>query len=251
MPAAPLRKIIDRAGHEADGRAGRAFALAVQILIVVSLVAFSIETLPNLPEAARRALHVMEIVIVAAFTAEYALRVIAAERKAKFIFSFYGLIDLAAILPFYLAAAGVDLRALRAFRLLRVARILKLVAYDRAASRFRRALRIAREELILFGGVAAVMLYLSAAGIYYFENAAQPDAFQSVFHSLWWALVTLTTVGYGDMVPVTFGGRALTFVMLTTGIGIVAVPTGLIASALSRVRAEDAAGAAKKKKKKK
>lgn len=240
MNTAAIRKLTGHTGH----RAGRVFALVVQFLIIVSLITFSIDTLPHLRPNARAALGVIEAATVIAFTIEYALRIIAAERKRAFIFSFYGLIDLAAILPFYLAA-GVDLRALRAFRLLRLARILKLAAYHRATSRFRRALRIAKEELILFGGAAAIMLYLSAAGIYYFEHAAQPHAFQSIFHSLWWAVVTLTTVGYGDMVPITPGGRIFTFVMLTTGIGIVAVPTGLIASALARVREEDAAAGGK------
>ena len=100
---------------------------------------------------------------------------------------------------------------------------------------------MAREELILFGFVAAIMLYLSAVGIYYFENSAQPEQFKSVFHSLWWAVTTLTTVGYGDMYPITVGGKLFTFCVLIIGLGIVAVPTGLIASALSQIRKEDAA----------
>jgi len=84
------------------------------------------------------------------------------------------------------------------------------------------------------------LLYLSAVGIYYFENAAQPDQFKSVFHSLWWAITTLTTVGYGDMFPITVGGKVFTFFVLMIGLGIVAVPTGLVASALSQAREEDA-----------
>jgi voltage-gated potassium channel len=149
------------------------------------------------------------------------------------------LVDLAAILPFYIAS-GLDLRAVRVFRLLRLLRIFKLLKYNEAISRFHRALLIAKEELVLFGLVAAIMLYLSAVGIYYFENSAQPEQFKSVFHSLWWAVTTLTTVGYGDMYPITAGGRLFTFFVLVIGLGIVAVPTGLIASALSQVRDEDA-----------
>jgi voltage-gated potassium channel len=126
------------------------------------------------------------------------------------------------------------------FRLLRLLRIFKLLKYNEAISRFHRALLIAKEELVLFGLVAAIMLYLSAVGIYYFENSAQPEQFKSVFHSLWWAVTTLTTVGYGDMYPITAGGRLFTFFVLVIGLGIVAVPTGLIASALSQVRDEDA-----------
>jgi voltage-gated potassium channel len=85
------------------------------------------------------------------------------------------------------------------------------------------------------------VLYLSAIGIYHFEHDAQPDKFSSVFDSLWWAVVTLTTVGYGDVFPITPGGRLFTFIVLVMGLGVIAVPSGLLASALSRVRAEEAA----------
>ena len=93
--------------------------------------------------------------------------------------------------------------------------------------------------MILFGFVALIVLYLSAVGIYYFENAAQPDNFKSVLHSLWWAVTTLTTVGYGDMYPITAGGKFFTFLVLMLGLGVVAVPTGLLASALSQARDEE------------
>lgn len=83
------------------------------------------------------------------------------------------------------------------------------------------------------------MLYISAVGIYYFENSAQPEQFKSVFHSLWWAVITLTTVGYGDVYPITVGGKIFTFVILTIGLGVIAVPTGLIASALTKTLKSD------------
>lgn len=102
---------------------------------------------------------------------------------------------------------------------------------------------IAREELILFFGVALLLLYLTAVGIYYFEHEAQPDDFRSVFHGLWWALVTLTTVGYGDVVPITLGGRFFTFILLMIGLGIFSTPAGLLASALTMARQEDEAEA--------
>ncbi len=232
---ANIRRVID----STENTSGKLFTFSIQFLIIVSLITFSIDTLPDLLPSTKEFLRLIEVITVVIFSLEYVLRLVVAEKIFKFAFSFYGLIDLAAILPFYIAT-GLDLRAIRVFRLLRVLRILKLLKYNQAISRFNRAFVIAKEELILFGIVAGILLYLSAVGIYYFENGAQPDQFKSVFHSLWWAVTTLTTVGYGDMYPITAGGRLFTFFVLTIGLGIVAVPTGLIASALSQVRNEDA-----------
>ena len=136
-------------------------------------------------------------------------------------------------------AVGVDLRAVRTFRLLRLIRILKLARYSAAVRRLHRTAIIVREELVLFLNVALILIFLSAVGIYYFESGSQPEHFASVFHSLWWAIVTLTTVGYGDVFPITIGGRVFTFFVLFLGLGIVAVPTGLFASALSKAREEE------------
>ncbi|TWU67656.1 ion transporter [Crateriforma conspicua] len=221
-----------------DTRAGRAFDLSIQVLIVLSLVAFSVETLPDLPKSAQIFLRWVETVSVVIFTVEYLLRLIVAKRKLRFATSFFGVIDLLAILPFYLSL-GIDLRSVRAFRLLRLFRILKLARYSQAVRRFHRALLIAREELVLFGVVSSILLYLSAVGIYFFEREAQPEAFASVFHSLWWSVATLTTVGYGDVYPVTTGGRCFTFAVLLVGLGVVSVPAGLVASALSKAREQE------------
>jgi len=231
-----IRKIVD----DTDNIYGKVFAFTIQVLIVTSLITFSIDTLPDLTQNTKKLLNIIEVATVAIFTIEYILRIIVAEKKSAFVFSFYGLVDLLAILPFYISS-GLDLRAVRIFRLLRLVRILKLFRYNQAIKRFHRALTIAKEELILFGFVAIIMLYLSAVGIYYFENEAQPDQFKSVIHSLWWAVTTLTTVGYGDMFPVTAGGKFFTFLVLMVGLGIVAVPTGLVASALSQAREEEKA----------
>jgi len=217
---------------------GKVFTFTIQILIVISLVTFSISTLPNLSEASQRILQIIEIITVVIFTIEYILRIYVSESKFKFIFSFFGIIDLIAILPFYIAS-GFDLRAIRIFRLLRLFRILKLLRYGKAINRFHRAFLIAKEEIILFFFVSVILLYLSAVGIYYFENEAQPEQFKSVFHSLWWAVATLTTVGYGGIYPITAGGRVFTFFVLMVGLGVVAVPAGLVASALSKARNED------------
>jgi voltage-gated potassium channel len=227
-----LKRIVE----QNDTGWGRVFDLGIQFLIVVSLATFSIETLPHLSEEMRRLLRHMETATVLVFTVEYLLRLYVADRGLSFVFSFFGLIDLLAILPFYLFS-GVDLRSVRVLRLFRLVRALKLVRYARAIRRFHQALLIAREEIVLFGVAAALLLFLAAVGIYYFENEVQPEAFASVFHSLWWAICTLTTVGYGDVYPITTGGKVFTFFVLATGLGIISVPAGLVASALSRARA--------------
>jgi voltage-gated potassium channel len=222
-----------------ETRAGRIFDTAIQILILVSVISFCIETLPNLSASTERLLNMSEKIIVAIFTAEYILRLSLSSRKLAFATSFYGLIDLFAILPFYIAS-GIDLRSLRIFRLLRSIRALKIMRYAQAIVRFQRAFSMIRAELVLFLVVSVFVLFFAAAGIYYFENPAQPDQFASVFHALWWAIVTLTGVGYGDIYPVTTGGKLFTSMILIVGLGTVAVPTGLIASSLSRVISEEA-----------
>lgn len=229
-----LRVIVE----ESDTKLGKLFDLVVQFLVVISLLSFSLETLPNLSKNQIFILKLIEIVIITIFSIEYLLRIFVTNKKFKYIFSFYGLIDLLTILPFYLSLT-IDLRSLRALRLLRLFRILKLVRFNKAINRFQEALKIAREEIIIFIFATCIVLYLSSVGIFFFENAIQPDKFSSVFHSLWWAIVTLTTVGYGDIYPLTLGGRIFTFFILILGLGVVGIPAGLIASALTAVRRKE------------
>lgn len=216
---------------------GKQFAIAINALIILSLVSFSLETLPDLSDDFRHYLRWFEIFSVTVFTLEYLGRIWVADRKIEFVFSFYGIVDLLAILPFYLAI-GVDLRSLRIIRLLRLFRILKIARYSTAMDRIYTALLSIREELVLFGVLTVFLLYVAATGIYYFENPAQPEQFASVFHSLWWAVATLTTVGYGDVYPITVGGRIFTFFVLLLGLGILAIPSGLFASALTDITRE-------------
>jgi voltage-gated potassium channel len=229
-----LKDIVERN----DTKEGKIFDFFIQFFIVLSLITFSIDTLPDLSDKIRKVLRLFEVITVSIFSIEYFLRVLVADKKIRFIFSFFGIIDLLAILPFYLRL-GIDLRSIRSIRMLRIFRMLKLARYSRAIHRLHRALNIIKQELVLFFATTCILLYLSAAGIYLFENTAQPEAFKSVFHSLWWATITLTTVGYGDIYPVTVGGKIFTFFVLMIGLGIVAVPTGLMASALSKAREEE------------
>jgi voltage-gated potassium channel len=217
-----------------DNKLSKSFALFIQFLIVLSVITFSVETLPNLKPQTKAILNSIEVFCVVVFTLEYLARIFVADNKPKFIFSFFGLIDLFAILPFYLSF-GLDLRSLRVLRMFRLFRLLKLVRYNRAMRHFAKAMLLAKEQIILFMGVTLVLIYFAAIGIYYFENEAQPEHFSSIFDSLWWSIVTLTTVGYGDVYPITVGGRIFTFFILLIGLGIVAIPTGIISSSLTKV----------------
>ncbi|MCK5126579.1 MAG: ion transporter [candidate division Zixibacteria bacterium] len=225
-----LKRIIE----ENDTTAGKAFDLIIQFLIIVSLISFSIETIPGLSKTTLHILKTIEVTTISVFSLEYMCRLYVADKKLKFIFSFYGIIDLLAILPFYIAH-GIDLRSIRILRLFRLFRVFKVFRYSQAIIRLKQAFLTVKEELVLFLMATGLLLYISSIGIYYFENDAQPEHFKSIFHCMWWAIVTLTTVGYGDVYPITTGGRIFTSIVALIGIGVVAVPTGLIASALTKI----------------
>lgn len=218
-----------------DRPSGRLFDGFIQFLIILSLVAYAVETLPALQPEHEAILRALEVFTITVFTLEYIGRVWVASKKTDYVFSFYGIIDLLAILPFYLSNY-VDLRYLRAFRLLRLLRVLKLVRFNDEMKRIKVAWDLAKTELTLFVSASAIVIYLAGVGIYFFEFPAQPEVFSSIPDSLWWAVVTLTTVGYGDMYPITFGGRLFTTLILLVGLGLVAVPAGIVSSSLSEAR---------------
>lgn len=226
-----LRIIIE----DNTSQKGKVFDYFIQILIFLSLVAFTVETLPNNSVDTVNILNNFELICVIIFSVEYMLRIFVSKNPFKYIFSFYGIIDFLAIFPFYLRGT-FDLRALRAFRIFRIFRALKLIRYNKALNRFHIAAKIVKEEVILFLIITFIFIFLASAGIYFFENEAQPKIFASVIHSGWWAVVTLTTVGYGDVYPITMGGKIFTFFILLIGVGIVTIPAGLVASALSKAR---------------
>lgn len=213
------------------------FELLINLLVIASVILFSIDTLPDLTKETRELLDQLEIVIVVIFSTEYILRIWIEKKKTDYIFSFYGIIDILAILPYYLQLTSGS-SALRLFRLLRLLRLLKIKGLSRATGRFVQALVESKDELFIFSLLSLVLIYLAALGIYFFENSAQPQVFASIFDSLWWAVATLTTVGYGDIYPITVGGKIFTFFILLIGLGLVAIPAGIISAALVNSRAK-------------
>ena len=226
-----MRRVVE----SANTSAGRFFDLCIQVTILVALVSYALETLPEINADQRRLLQRIELLSITIFTCEYFLRIWVAQPRTSYIFSFYGLVDFFAIAPFYFSL-GVDLRSLRAIRFLRVFSIMKLMRFSKAIRRIGTAFSLAKGELVLYLSFSCVVIFIAGTGIYQFEHAAQPDIFSSIPASLWWAIVTLTTVGYGDMLPITAGGRVFTVLILMVGLGLVAVPAGIVSSALSEAR---------------
>lgn len=221
-----------------ESKASIYFNALMQVLIILSIIAFSIETIPDLQSDTIYYLKIFELFTIGIFTLEYFIRIYTAKRKLSYIFSFYGIVDLLAILPFYLAYF-VDLRSLKAFRLFRLFALLKLVKYNKTMDKFQKAMINAKEEFIIFFILTIIMFYLASIGIYYFENEAQPEVFRSIFESMWWAVASLTTVGYGDIYPITVGGKIFTTIILLLGLGVVGIPAGIVSSALSEVNKKE------------
>ena len=201
-----LKSIIE----SQDTKSGLIFDLFIQILIILSLISFSIETLPNLSKESIEWLNLFESISIGIFSIEYLLRVYVSDRKLTYIFSFYGLVDIIAILPYFILS-GIDLRSIRIFRLLRVFRILKLFRFNDSIITMKKAFLNIKNELLLFTFLTIIVLYVASVGIYFFEKDAQPEQFQSIFHCMWWAIATLTTVGYGDKVPKTLSLTKFSF----------------------------------------
>ena len=223
-----FRKLFDT-----STKLGHRIELFIQILIIISIINFTVQTLPNINPTYQKVSNSIEVVSVFFFSLEYFLRLLSSKKPFKFIFSFFGIVDLLAILPFYLTL-GADLKSLRAVRLFRLLRLLKFLRYGDTLKNLKQSFDNVKKELTLFSAATLLLIYFSSVGIYFFENEAQPDAFSSVFSAMWWSVATLTTVGYGDIYPITTGGKIFSTFIVFIGLGLVAVPTGLIASSLTQ-----------------
>jgi voltage-gated potassium channel len=204
----------------------------IQFLIVMSLVLLVVETEPWLTRQQLYWLHFVDKTIVIIFTIEYLIR--AWLDGKKFTLSFHGIIDLLAIAPYYLSL-GVGYQSIRVFRLFRLLRLLKLARYTSALDRIVLAIKSIKAELMIFSIINICFIYLAAVLVYHAEHAAGSSMFSSMFDALWWATVTFTTIGYGDIYPITPIGKMITAVLSMMGLGIVAIPTGLISAALTTI----------------
>lgn len=169
--------------------------------------------------------------VVIFFAFEYVVRIWTASEKRKYIFSFFGIIDLLAVIVGI--AALPQFTSLRLFRLLQLIRLLKLVRFSQALTDLGRAFSSMRDEIMLFMGLTGLVVFLAAFGAYHFEHETQPEQFSHMGDALWWAVATLTTVGYGDIYPVTIGGKIMTAIVVLCGLGIVAAPAGVVAQAMA------------------
>ena len=215
-------------------------------LVVFSLATFVVETIPSLEARYASILDAIETLIILLFSAEYLIRLAAKHTNEKddnnpggkaYAFGFWGIIDLATVLPFWLAITGLDGRPIRAFRLVRVLRLVKLLGRQReAVERIRIGWSLAKEELGFALAGSLFMIFMAAVFIHFFERHAQPEAFGSVPDAIWWAVVTFTTIGYGDVTPITEGGKIFSFALNLLALVMVGVPAGIVASALSMAR---------------
>ena len=217
------------------------FIKLVYALILANVAALFIESY-DIPPGWALFLEYFELGSIIFFTIEYLLRIWVADigsksaaesikKRAGFIFSFYGIIDLLAILPFFIPLIfKVDLRSIRILRLFRLLRIFKMGRYSKSMKLISDVLKETRSELLVTIFICFILLIFSSTLMYYIETETQPNKFQNAGDSLWWAVATLTTVGYGDIYPVSPLGKLLGAAIALIGIGFVALPTGIISS---------------------
>ncbi len=215
--------------------AGKAFDVVLIIAILASVAAVMLDSVADIRKAYGGMLEALEWFITALFTIEYVLRLISARGRRRYAFTFYGIIDLLAVLPTWLSLfipGSKYLAVIRVVRVIRVFRILKLVTYLGEASLLTRALQASRRRITVF--VVAVLCLVVIFGSLMYLIEGEENGFTSIPRSVYWAIVTLTTVGYGDIAPKTALGQIIASVMMIVGYGIIAVPTGIVTVEMTR-----------------
>ena len=236
-PAAGWRRRLFIIIFESETPAGRAFDLALLVVIVASVAVVMLDSMTEVTARFGPFFTVLEWLFTAAFTIEYAARLACVERPARYARSFFGIVDLLAVLPAYVALFFPGLHALidvRVLRLLRIFRILKLTAYIREYQALARALRASGRKILIFLSTVILITVLLGTVMYVVEGPAH--GFNSIPLSIYWAITTITTVGFGDITPQTDLGRTIASFMMLLGWGILAVPTGIVTAELAGER---------------
>jgi len=235
---APWRKKLHDVIFEAETPAGKAFDVLLLLLILISVVAVMLETVDSVEARYGSLLVAIEWTVTILFTIEYVLRLLCVRKPLKYVFSFYGIIDLLAFLPSWFAFSG-DLRhgsvVLRSLRLLRVFRIFHMGQVVQEGRSLARAVAGSRNKILVFLSVVLTIVVILGTAMYLVEKD-QDSGFTSIPQSMYWAIVTMTTVGYGDVAPQTVAGKALASVMMFLGYSLIVVPTGIVSAEVARAK---------------
>lgn len=229
---------------EVEKRADRIVAICLMVLIIANGLAVMLETVKPLEARYYKYFYMFELFSVGVFTLEYLLRLWAVTvnpeyrkpvtGRLRYALTPLALVDLAAILPFYLPIAlTIDLRIIRLIRLFRLFRLFKMTRYVESMRTFHNVFKAKKAELMLTLVLIFLLLVFASSLMYSVENEAQPDKFSSIPETLWWGVVTLTTIGYGDVYPITPTGKVIGGVIAFLGIGLFALPAGILASGFS------------------
>lgn len=243
MSIFPSKARLAHIVFEHNDRASRNFDLIILILILSSVTVVILDSEPSINNKYHNVLYILEWIFTFLFTLEYILRLWLSNRKWGYVTSFYGVVDLLAIIPSYLSLFLLNtqfLVVIRGLRLLRVVRILKLGRYVKEAETLKSALRNSRTKIQLF--VGSVLTIVLIAGTLMFIVEGPTSGFTSIPMAMYWAIVTLTTVGYGDITPVTALGKFIAAVIMLLGYAIIAVPTGIVTSELTQAKRDQVEG---------
>ena len=243
-----IYKIIEK--DNGTNKTSKTFDIFIFILVVLSIFQIVLESHKNIYSKYFYYFKYFEIFTIIVFTVEYILRIYTAKYKynkgnflsvIKFIFSFEGFIDLLSIIPFYLPLAiKLDFRFLRILKVSKATRIFKLGRYSKSFETIKRVLKREKEILIVTLIFSFILILISSILMYYVENPVQPEAFPNITATMWWGIATLTTIGYGDIYPVTTLGKILASFVAIIGIGIIAIPTGIISAGfVSEIKKDD------------